>query len=88
MSNGNGDVEALQRRVEEQRTRLDQSAELLAMAQKRVTRAGADVDASAREYAAAKKARTTPPTRRLRRATRPRQLAGWPRPRPQSSRRP
>ena len=35
MGDMNGDVDALQRRVEEQRTKLDQSAELSAMAQER-----------------------------------------------------
>ena len=57
MSDMRDDVEALQRQVAEQRTKLEQSADLLAMAQKRADRAGAEVDATTGDYLVAKKAR-------------------------------
>ena len=57
MSETDIDIEAISRRVDKQRTKLDNEAELLALAQQRADRAGRDVESTAGAYEAAKKAR-------------------------------
>jgi hypothetical protein len=57
MGDVSDELEAVQRKVAKEQTKLDKEAELLALAQERADRAGADVDTTAGKHEAAKKRR-------------------------------